>query len=83
MTVVKLGGRLLPGEHNQELVDALEELTERARRGEIIGLAWAGVTGNRNLINGWDGSGGTIFDLGAGIMALHSRYANYMMEDDE
>lgn len=82
MTIHKLTERLLPGEANEDLVEALEGLTERARRGEIKGLAWAGLTGNDHLFNGWDGAGGTIFPLGASIMALHSRYADYMMDDD-
>lgn len=83
MSVVKLGTeRLLPGEVNNDLVEELEDLTERARRGEIIGLAWAGLTGNRHIISGWDGPGGTIFDMGAAVMCLHSRYAEYLREDE-
>lgn len=81
--VVKLTERLLPGESNVELVEALRDLTERAERGEIKALAWAGMTGNDHLFNGWDGAGGTLFNLGAAVMALHTRYAIFMMEDDE
>lgn len=82
MNVHKLTERLLPGEADPELIAALEDLTERARRGELTGLAWAGVTGNRHLINGWEGTAETLFDLGAGIMALHARYADYMTDDE-
>lgn len=82
MSVHKLTERLLPGEANDDLVAELENLTERARKGEIAALAWAGVLGNDGLVNGWDGAGGTLFSLAASIMALHSRYAIYMVEDD-
>jgi hypothetical protein len=82
MSVHKLTGRLLPGEANQDLIEALEGLVERAKKGEITGLAWAGVTGNDHLINGWEGPGGTVFTIGASIMALNSRYAAFMMGDE-
>lgn len=82
MTIHKLTERLLPGEANEDLVAALESLLDRAKKGEITGLAWAGVTGNNHLMNGWDGAGGTVFSLGASIMALHSRYTTFMMEDE-
>lgn len=82
MSVHKLTERLLPGEVNDDLVKALEDLTERARRGEVVALAWAGVTGNDHLMNGWDGPGGSLFNVGASIMALHARYSAYMMDDE-
>lgn len=81
MSVHKLTAHLLPGECDQELIDAIESLLERAKRGEIKDLAWAGVTGNEYLVTGWDGSGGTVFSLGAAVMCLQSRYAEFMMED--
>lgn len=82
MSVHKLTGHLLPGEADAELVEALESLVERAKRGEIKAAAWVGVTGNDHLVTGWNGAGGTIFSLGSGIMCLQSRYADFIMEDD-
>lgn len=80
--IVKMGTqRLLPGEVNTDLVEALDDLKRRAERGELTALAWAGVTGNRHLVTGWDGAGGTIFDLAAAIMTLHSRYGEFIRED--
>ena len=84
MTIHKLTDRMLPGEVNQDLVEALESLTERAKAGEISGLAWAGVVGaqgNGDLVTGWDGAGGTKFLIGAAIMLLQSRYAESMVDD--
>lgn len=82
MGVHKLTERLLPGEVDQDLIDALKGLVERAERGEIVAIAWAGVTGNNHIINGWDGAGGTLFPLGASVMALQSRYSSWLMEDE-
>lgn len=83
MSVHKLGTeRLLPGEVNEDLVEALDGLLDRVKRGEITALAWAGITGNEHLFNGWDGSGGTIFTLGASISALGHRYTQFMMDDE-
>ena len=76
----KLTERLLPGETNTDLVDALERLTEQARKGEITAVAWACTKTNGHVANGWEGAGGTMFPLGAAIMTLHARYADMMME---
>lgn len=83
MSVHKLTEHLLPGEADAELVEALESLVDRAKRGEIKAVAWAGVTGNDHLVTGWDGAGGTVFSLGSAVMCLQSRFADFIMEDDE
>jgi len=83
VTVHKLTERLLPGEADEELVEALRDLLARAERGEISGLAWAGCTPNDAAFSGWQGAGGTLFHIGASIMALQVRYAVMMMEPDE
>lgn len=82
MTVHKLTEMLLPGEVDEELVEALRDLLARAERGEISGLAWAGCTPNDTAFSGWQGAGGTLFHIGASIMALQTRYALMMMDDD-
>lgn len=82
MTIHKLTANLLPDEVNTDLIDVLEDLLDRTKRGEIVSLAWAGVKRNDDLISGWEGSGGTIWQIAASIMVLHSRYASYMEEDN-
>ena len=83
MSVHKLTERLLPGEADAELVEALRNLLGRAERGEITGLAWAGCNANDSAFSGWRGAGGTLFHIGASIMVLQTRYSLMMMEDDE
>jgi hypothetical protein len=79
----KLTDRLLPGEPDSELVEALRDLLARAERGEISGLAWAACTPNDDAFSGWQGAGGTTFALGASIMALQTRFALMMMDPEE
>ena len=81
--IIKMGTeRLLPGEINDDLVEAIESLLDRAKKGELKALAWAGVTGNEHLVTGWEGAGGTMFNVAAGISCLNHRYAEFIMEDD-
>lgn len=82
MTIHKLTADLLPDEVNTDLIAALEDLMDQAKKGEVIALAWAGVKRNDDLISGWEGSGGTIWQTGASIMVLHSRYASYMKDNN-
>lgn len=81
--VVKLTERLLPGEADQGLCEALRDLLGRAERGEITALAWVGYRPNDSLFHAWEAAGGTMFQLGAGIMCLQARYALMMSEPDE
>lgn len=83
MTIHKLTDRVLPGEADEELVEALRDLLDRAEKGEIIGLAWAGCAPNDMAFSGWQGAGGTLFHIGASILALQTRYALMMMEPEE
>lgn len=80
--VVKLTEHLLPDERNDELCEALRNLLDRAERGEIIALAWAGYSREDVVFNGWDGAGGTMFQTAAAIMTLHTRYSQMMMGDE-
>ena len=81
--VHKLTERLLPGEADPELVEALRDLLARAERGEINGLAWAGCSPSDSTFNGWQGAGGTMFHIAAAILCLQSRYAMMMQEEAE
>lgn len=85
MSVHKLTGACLPGEANDDLVAALERLADRARRGEITSLAWAGWTGrvSDTLITGWEGEGGSQFAVCAAINILNISYSAGLMDQDE
>lgn len=81
--IVKLTDRLLPGEVNSDLVEALERLLEQVKAGEIIGLSWAGARADDSIMTGWDGAGGTMWKMNAAITVLQARFANMMLEDEE
>jgi hypothetical protein len=81
--VHKLTGHMLPGEVNTDLVEALEDLTERAKTGEVVALAWAGYRPDDSCFNGWDGPGGTMFALGASVGLLQTRYQMMMLEGED
>lgn len=83
MTVHKLTDVLLPGEADDDLVKMLEDLTDRARCGELTAVAWTATRADGGIANGWECAGGTMFGIAAGILALHGRYAAYMTEGDE
>ncbi len=79
--VHKLTERMLPGEINADLVGALKGLLERAERGEITAMAWAGVNPNDTTFTGWDGAGGTLFHMAASIGVLQWRFMQ-MIQDE-
>lgn len=83
MTIHKLTARLLPGEADAELVEAIEELLAEAKRGEIAGLAWAGTAPNGEVFQAWAGGDDTLYSLAAGIMTLQTRYSLMLMDPDE
>lgn len=83
MNVHKLTDHVLEGEADQDLVDALRDLLKRAEQGEINGLAWAGCSPNGDAFTGWQGAGGTMYAVGAAIMALQARYSMMMTEPEE
>ena len=79
----KLTSVPLPGEVDAELVAELDELLAQAKRGEVIAAAWVVYRPNDTLAHGWSGAGGTRFQIGAGIMALHAHFARLMVECEE
>ena len=79
--IINLTERTLPGEVDQGIVDTIADLLTRAKAGEITAFAWAGYMPNDEVFHGWEGSGGTMFQLAAAVMMLQSRYALSMHAD--
>ncbi|WP_273522369.1 hypothetical protein [Rhodosalinus sediminis] len=78
--IVELENARLADAVNHDLVAELERMTEEARRGEIVAMAYAVVGGGDDLRTGWDGLAHTGFRLGAAVLCLQARYADYLME---
>lgn len=71
----------VPGEPFADLVEVLENMLELAKSGEIVGLAY--VTARRDSLaaTGWTGDAGTRNTLATGILCLHHRYAESLLDD--
>ena len=81
------GGRR-PGEPSTQLIEELELLLAEARRGELIGIAYAsaresGEPGNPITGTGWVGEAGTRHALGSTIGMLQHRYTAALLEPRE
>lgn len=67
---------------DSSIVEALEELLDRARRGEIAAFAYATVANNETVGNGWRGDGPGIGNLMLGaVSALHARYTQAWLDN--
>jgi hypothetical protein len=73
--VVRFGGNTPSGMVNDKLVTMLEELVERAKRAEIVGLAYAATDGDDVIMNGWE-SGGHNLLLSSSVAVLNHAYQN-------
>ena len=80
----KLTGHSLPGEVNTDLADELRRLLDRVESGEIVGMAWAWYSGpaNDTVGTGWEGAGGTSWQLHSGIAMLSHRFAQSLISED-
>lgn len=78
----RLTGHVFAGESNPELIDALEILLDKAKKGEIVSMAWAHYSGRANDTVGtaWEVSGGTSFEISAAISLLSARFTNMLIE---
>lgn len=74
--VVGLRAEVPPGEPNADVIKALEAMLDRARRGEIISLAYATVTPGRAVGTGWDGAANSKYEMLAGVAMLNQRIAS-------
>ena len=73
------GGRI-PGEPSAIVIETLERLLADARRGEVIGFAYAIVRPNGEQATGWDGEGGSRHTVASAIMMLNHRYATALLK---
>lgn len=82
--IVSIRGAVVPDTAVPDVVEALESLLERAKKGEIISVAYAASRPNGTFINGWtkepEGSG---WILWAGISQMAHRYQKVVEEESE
>jgi len=76
--VVSLGDGTPAGLVNQELIELLESLTESAKAGEIVSLAYASYDGQDLVRTGWE-SGHHNLMLSSAIALLNTRYQNILV----
>lgn len=73
--VIKIVSKSKTDTVNQELVDQLEVLMDRAKSGDIVGLAYAGVTMDGHGTMGWT-DGGHDFALMGMVTVMANRFAS-------
>jgi len=78
--VVRIGGVHVPGEVNPVLIDMLETLLDRAKRGEVVAVAYAAVTAIGEGTTAWEQNDTMTNPLAAPILALQYRYAKAMLD---
>ena len=79
--VVALPGANPSGTVNEDLVKLLEGLVDRAKSGEIVGLAYAASNGDELSYNGWESGGHTLL-LSSSIATLNARYQLMLTQQD-
>lgn len=65
-----------------EVIERIEELLERARRGDIVGIAYAVIEQNNGMGTGWCGGHGTRDRIGMAVGILNHRYISAVIEAD-
>ncbi len=75
------GGRA-PAEPSAAIIETLEGLLERARSGNLIGLAYVTVSESGEQGTGWDGEAGSRHPLSSAILMLQHRYAAALLVGD-
>lgn len=77
--VVSLSGGVPTGMVNQDLVEALESLTERAKSGELVALAYAAYDGQELISTGWETGYHTLM-MSSAVALLNARYQNVIVD---
>jgi len=78
--VISLAPGNVPGEPDPDIIATLEGLLERAKSGEMTGIAYATVAIDGTQGTGWNGVAGTRHPLGTAVMMLSYRYAQRLLE---
>ena len=77
--VIRLGEETPAGVVNTELLDLLGRLLDRAKSGEIVGLAYATTDGNDVISHGWE-SGGHNLLISSSVAVLNNRFQQALAE---
>lgn len=80
--VVAFHGGVVAGEPSPDIIQTLEMLLDRAKRGELSAIAYATVSPSGTKGTGWDGIQGTRDPLSSVIMMLQHRYAAALLMGD-
>ena len=79
MTVVAFKNSIPPGEANPDMVAVVEDLLDRAKSGELRGLAYATFASGDITGTGWEGSDGSRHPLSSAIAMLQHRYTQALL----
>lgn len=79
MTVVAFKNSIPPGEANPDMVAVIEDLLDRAKSGELRGLAYATFASGDITGTGWEGSDGSRHPLSSAIAMLQHRYTQALL----
>ena len=82
MTVIPFRDNIPPGAANPDMVKTLERLLDEAKRGEIIGFAYATALPNDSQGSGWEGTAAASHQLLTAVTMLHHRYSFCLMGVD-
>lgn len=82
MSVVAFKNSIPPGQPNPDMVAEVERLLERAKSGELRGLAYATFATGDITGTGWVGSDGSRHPLSSAIAMLSHRYAAALLGGD-
>ena len=74
---------ILPNEPLQSLVETLEDMLERARSGDLRGMAWVEWNAQDLLTRHWDYAPGGAFPISAGISMLAMEHTQYLSDDGD
>ena len=77
--VIRIGEETPAGVVNTELVDLLGRLLERAKSGEIVGLAYAATDGGDAIAHGWE-SGGHNLLISSSVAVLNYTFQQALAE---
>jgi hypothetical protein len=80
--IIKLVPRTVDDGPDAEVIERIEALLERARAGEIAGIAYAVVQPGGMMGTGWCGGNGTRDRLGFALNILRHRYVQTVIDED-
>lgn len=78
--IKSIHGGHVTGQPDEDVVNILEALLERAKSGDLIGIAYATTNTNGDQATGWCGVAGTRHPVGTAITMLQHRYHAALME---